>query len=156
MPYFGEYECKLDSKGRLKLPVQLIRQMQPSHVYEFVIHRGFEKCLMMYEKSVWDKVAGELERLNVYSAKQRDFLRYFFRGASVVTLDAADRMLLSKRLTDFAGIDKDVILTSLGDRLELWAPKEYDLMVQNEPADFSKMAEELFGDRAGEKASDTI
>ncbi len=154
MPYFGEYECKIDSKGRLRLPSQLIRQMQGTNVFEFVIHRGFDKCLMLYEKHIWDKVAKQIDQLSVFSKKERDFLRYFFRGASVVTLDSSDRILLSKRQMDYAGIQKEIILTPLNDRIEMWSPEAYDEMVRREPADISEMADELLGRLAGEKSTD--
>ncbi len=154
MPYFGEYECKIDSKGRLRLPSQLIRQMRGSNVFEFVIHRGFDKCLMMYEKHVWEEVSKQIDQLSVYNKKERDFLRYFFRGASVITLDSADRILLSKRQMNFAGIQKQVILTPLNDRIEMWSPEAYDAMVEREPADISDMADELFTRLSGEKSSD--
>lgn len=154
MPYFGEYDCKIDSKGRLRLPNQLIRQMQGSSVYEFVIHRGFEKCLIMYERHVWDQVVKQIDQLNVYNKKEREFMRYFFRGASVIAMDSADRVLLSKRQLEFAGIQKDVILSPLRDRIEIWSPEAYEAMVAREPADLSDLADELFGRLAGEKSSD--
>ena len=154
MPYFGEYECKLDSKGRLKLPSQLIRQMQGSSVYEFVIHRGFDQCLMMYERHIWDEVVKQVQTLKPENKKQREYLRYFFRGATVVGMDSADRILLSKRQTEFASIQKEVILSPLNDRIEIWSPAIYDTMVANEPADLSDLAEELFGQAGGVKSSD--
>lgn len=154
MPYFGEYECKIDAKGRLRLPNQLIRQMQGSNVYEFVIHRGFEKCLIMYERHVWDEVVKQIDQLNVYNKKEREFLRYFFRGASVIAMDSADRVLLSKRQLEFAGIQKDVILSPLRDRIEIWSPEAYEAMVAREPEDLSDLADELFGRLGGEKSSD--
>lgn len=154
MPYFGEYDCKIDAKGRLRLPSQLIRQMQSSNVYDFVIHRGFDKCLIMYERHVWNEVAKQIDQLSVYNKKEREFLRYFFRGASVIAMDSADRILLSKRQMEFAGIHKQVILTPLNDRIEIWSPEAYDAMVEREPADISDMADELFSRLAGEKSSD--
>jgi MraZ protein len=155
MPYFGEYECKIDSKGRLKLPSQLIRQMQGTHAFEFVIHRGFEKCLIMYEKHIWDEVVKQIEKLNVYNKKEREFMRYFFRGATVVVMDSADRILLSSRQKDFADIQKEVILTPLNDRIEIWSPALYDAMVEREPADLSDLADELLGRMSGgENSSD--
>ena len=155
MPYFGEYDCKIDSKGRLRLPVQLIRQMQGGSVYEFVVHRGFENCLIMYERHVWDQVVQQIQQLNVYNKKEREFMRYFFRGATVIAMDAADRILLSKRQMEYADIQKEVILSPLNDRIEIWSPSAYDAMIEREPADLSDMADELLGRLgSGEKSSD--
>ena len=150
MPFFGEYDCKIDSKGRLRLPSQLIRQMEGQNgIYTFALHRGFEKCLLLYEKHVWDKIVKEVEGLNVYNRKERQFLRYFFRGASILTLDSADRILLGKRQMEFAGIKNTVLLSPLMDRIEIWSPDYYDAMLAEEPDDLSKLAEEVMGNIKG-------
>jgi MraZ protein len=128
--------------------------MQGSSAYQFVIHRGFEKCLMMYEKHVWDEVVKEVQQLNVYSKKEREFLRFFFRGATLVVLDGSDRILLTKRQMQHAGIGKEVVLAPLNDRIELWSPDAYEALVETEPDDLSALAEEVLGRLNGEKATD--
>jgi MraZ protein len=154
MPFFGEYECKVDAKGRLRLPTPLIRQMDGQGVYTFVISRGFDKCLMLYEKPVWDKMVEDMEKLSVYNRKERQFMRSFFGGASIIQLDSADRVLLSKRQMDFAGIAKDVILTPLKDRIEIWSPEEYDAMMSDQPDSLSDLAEEVMFSPSGSQSTD--
>lgn len=135
----------MDAKGRLRLPTQLIRQMDGKGVYNFVVSRGFEKCLVLYEKHVWDRIVKDIEGLSVYKKKEREFMRAFLRGSSAVGLDSADRVNLSKRQLEFAGIEKDAILAPLYDRIEIWSPEEYDKMVSMEPDDLSELAEEVLG-----------
>lgn len=145
MPFLGEYECRVDSKGRLRLPAQLIRQLDGKGVYNFVVSRGFEKCLVLYERHIWDQIVRDIEGLNVYKKKERAFMRAFLRGASAISLDSADRINLSNRQLSFAGIEKDAILAPLNDRIEIWAPAEYDKMIGLEPDDLSELAEEVLG-----------
>ena len=38
----GEFDCKLDAKGRVRLPANLVRQLSGSGAYEFMVNRGFE------------------------------------------------------------------------------------------------------------------
>jgi MraZ protein len=154
MPFFGEYDCKVDAKGRLRLPTPLIRQMDGQGVYTFVVSRGFDKCLMLYEKQVWDEMVKELEGLSVYNKKERQFMRAFFGGASIIQLDSADRILLSKRQMEFAGIAKDVILTPLKDRIEIWSPEEYEEMMGQQPDDLSDLAEEVMFSASARNVSD--
>jgi MraZ protein len=141
----GEYECKIDPKGRLRMPSHLIAQLGEQEEYRFVVNRGFEKCLMLYPQEVWDRIINEIDQLNLYNKKNRDFVRYFHRGAHMVTMDNADRILLTKRLLEYAGIDKDVIMSTYTDRIEIWAKEEYDRMMEEEPDDFSDLAEEVLG-----------
>ncbi|MEY4108215.1 MAG: hypothetical protein RL181_2557 [Bacteroidota bacterium] len=137
----GEYECKLDEKGRMRLPSGLISQLGERETYAFVINRGFEKCLMLYTEEVWDQITNDINALNLYVKKNRDFVRYFYRGANKVVMDSADRILLAKRLLEYAEIERDVILLAYNNRIEIWSAEQYDQLLEEEPDDFSGLAE---------------
>jgi MraZ protein len=141
----GEYECAIDAKGRMRLPSALIAQLGEGEVCNFVINRGLEQCLTLYPEAVWNKISEEINNLNLYNKKNRDFVRYFYRGAHRVTIDSADRVLIAKRLLEYAEIDKNVILSAYNDRVEIWATEKYDELIQEEPDDFSDLAEEVLG-----------
>lgn len=141
----GEFECKIDAKYRLRLPAGLISQLNSPAPPTFVINRGFEQCLMLYPLEVWDRITEEVNQLNQYNQQNRDFVRYFYRGAQKVTMDNADRILINKRLLDYAGIDKDVVLSAYNDRIEMWDTDAYEKIMANEPKDFSALAEAVLG-----------
>ncbi len=146
----GEYECKIDPKGRLRMPTDLVTQLGEVQSQAFVVNRGFEKCLMLYPEPVWDKITNEINQLNLYNKKNRDFVRYFYRGAQKLEMDSADRILVTKRLLEYADIDKDVILSAYNDRIEIWAKDQYDALMEDEPDDFSDLAEDVLGKIIGE------
>lgn len=141
----GEYDCKVDAKGRIRLPSGLISQLDEGESLSFVINRGFDKCLMVYPQKVWEKIAQEIDNLNMYDKKNRDFVRYFYRGAHKVELDSADRMLITKRLLEYASIEKEVILYAYKDRVEVWSKEKYMEMLDKEPDSFSDLAQEVLG-----------
>lgn len=141
----GEYDCKLDAKGRMRMPSQLLKQLGGDTGHTFVINRGFEKCLMIYPEANWNKITKEMETLSVYDQKQRQFIRYFYRGASKVTTDATERILFPKRLMEYAGLQKEVVLFAYNDRIEVWDSVAYDKMLTEEPEDFSALAQEVMG-----------
>ncbi|MBX2926355.1 MAG: division/cell wall cluster transcriptional repressor MraZ [Saprospiraceae bacterium] len=145
MQLMGEYECRLDPKGRLRLPSDLTHQLGDRENLSFVINRGLESCLMLYPEPVWDRISREVNQLNQYVKENREFVRFFHRGASRLELDGADRMLLPKRLLEWAGIDKDVILSAYNDRIEIWSKDQYDDLLDSEPATFSELAEKVLG-----------
>lgn len=150
----GEYECKLDPKGRLRLPSALVSKLGDGERKRFVINRGFEKCLTLYPELVWQKISEEVNQLNTYNKKNRDFVRYFYRGAQELEIDSADRLLIPKRLQEYAGIDKDIILSAYNGRIEIWAQEEYDRLLEEEPTDFSDLAEEVLGKIDNKKQED--
>ncbi len=141
----GEYECKLDAKGRMRMPAQLIKQLGEGGELHFVLNRGFEKHLMLYPKNVWDRISEEINSLNTYNRKNLAFIRYFYRGAQEISLDGADRLLISKKLLDYADIDRDVVIFAYNDRMELWSKAEYEKLLDQEPEDFLDLAEDVMG-----------
>jgi MraZ protein len=145
----GEYECKIDAKGRMRMPSGLIAQLGEGEALSFVINRGFEQCLMLYPEPVWERITNEINQLNLYNKKNRNFVRYFYRGAQKVSMDSADRILVSKRLLEYAGIDKEVVLSAYNDRIEIWAAEQYEALLDEEPEDFSDLAEDVLGKANG-------
>ncbi len=136
----GEYECKLDQKGRVILPSNLKKQISPEAKDMFVINRGFENCLVLYPMNEWTAISEEINQLNLYNRKNRNFARYFYRGATELTLDASSRLLLPKSLMNYAGIEKVVILFAFSNRIEVWSKDKYEQLMTNEPEDFAFVA----------------
>lgn len=141
----GEFECKIDEKGRLIIPAALKKQLPPEAEDKFVINRGFEKCLVLYPRNEWKTISDEINQLNLYNKKNRDFVRYFFRGATELTLDGSSRILVPKSLLDYAAVSKEIVLFAFSNRIELWAKEAYDSLLSDEPEDFATLAEEVMG-----------
>ena len=152
----GEFECRLDDKSRVILPAGLKKQISPEAQDRFVINRGFENCLVLYPMNEWKGISEEINRLNLYNRKNRDFARYFYRGATELTLDNASRLLLPKSLLSYAGIVRDVVLFAFSNRIEVWARDRYEKLMTDEPADFSLLAEEVMGKREKGDSSDDV
>jgi MraZ protein len=142
---FGEYFCKLDAKGRFMLPAGLKKQLPEADQDRFVINRGFEKNLTLYPDSEWQKITKEIDSLNLYNKKNRDFARYFYRGASELICDSTNRLLLPKALIDYAGIENEAVLFAYGNRIEIWSKALYEQTMNDEPEEFSDLAEEVMG-----------
>ena len=143
--FLGEFDCKLDAKGRMMVPASLKKQLPEAESEGLVINRGFEKHLVIYTRKEWNKIVEDLEKLNQYEKKTREFIRYFTRGASELSLDTANRVLLPKALLDYAGINADVVLSCQFNKIEVWAKDAYDQALDNEPDNFAKLAEEVMG-----------
>jgi MraZ protein len=141
----GEFDCKLDAKGRLMVPSSLKKQLPNVEKEGLVINRGFEKHLVIYPKKVWESIVSELSKLNQYEKKTREFIRFFTRGATELNVDATGRVLLPKSLMEFAGIEGEVVLACQFDKIEVWSKAAYDSLLDNEPENFANLAEEVMG-----------
>ncbi len=143
--FLGEYECKLDAKGRMVLPAALKRQMPDVEREGLVINRGLESHLVIYTRREWNKIMDELSRLNQFERKSREFIRKFMRGASELTLDASGRVLIPKSLQAYADISSEVVLASQFNKIEVWSKAKYDEQWIDEGDDFAVLAEEVMG-----------
>ena len=141
----GEFDCKLDTKGRMMVPSGLKKQLPNVEQEGLVVNRGFEKHLVIYPKKVWEGIVEELSKLNQYEKKTREFIRFFTRGATELILDASGRVNLPKSLLEFAGIESEVVLACQFDKIELWSKCAYDNLLDSEPEDFANLAEEVMG-----------
>jgi MraZ protein len=143
--FLGEFECKLDAKGRMMIPTGLKRQLPEAEVEGLVINRGFEKHLVIYTRKEWNLIIEDLAKLNQYEKRTREFIRYFTRGATELSLDASGRILLPKALLEYAGIGNDVVLACQLNKIEVWDQKAYDAQMDSEPENFANLAEEVMG-----------
>lgn len=141
----GEFPVTIDEKGRLMLPVALLKQLPAVSRKKLVINRGFEKHLTLYPINVWKKVSEELNRLNLYMRKNREFVRRFHNGATELSVDGTNRILIPKPLMEYGNISKDVVLFAFADRIELWSEKEYNKFMKERDEDFAKLAEDVMG-----------
>ena len=142
--FIGEYDVTVDSKGRFLLPAGLKKQLPETGGNQFVINRGFEKCLTLYPIVNWDPIISDLSKLNDYDPKVREFRRYFLNGATDLELDSAGRLLLPKNLTDHAGLEKDIVLVSAITKIEIWDKSKYTKLFETFTSqDFSDLANEV-------------
>lgn len=145
--FIGEYEATLDAKGRFLLPAGFKKQLPENGDEPFVINRGFEKCLSLYTSESWEPIFSKLGKLNDFDPKVRQFKRYFLNGAIQVSPDSAGRLLMPKNLIEYAGLDKDIVLVSAIDKLEIWDKTKYQQFFETfSPQSFSDLAEEVMAD----------
>ena len=146
MAFFsGEYESKLDAKGRLVLPSRIKSQL-PEGEQELVIRKGFEPCLILYPMVEFKKVFSKISGLNEFNEEYRKLQRNFLSGVVTVELDGSGRFLLPKNMLTYAQIDKDAMLVGMGNKVEIWNPEIYEKHLISDPGELSKLAEKYLNE----------
>lgn len=141
----GTYECKVDAKGRLMLPSVLKKQMQSVLGDALVLKRSlFQNCIEMHPMNEWDKMMQKINSINRFKKKNNDFIRKFMAGVKMVEVDSNARLLIPKELIQFAGISKEIVLTSNVNMVEIWDKQRYEDAI-NQVEDFAELAEEVMG-----------
>jgi MraZ protein len=143
--FIGEFPSTVDSKGRFLLPAGLKKQIPAKEQRLFVVHRGIEKHLVVYTKREWEKISEGVNTLNLFVEENREFIRQYHRGATMMELDTTNRLLVPQQLLEYAGIDKDIVLYTYANRIEVWSQKEFDKMFRNDKSSYSKLAEKVMG-----------
>lgn len=124
----------------------LKKQLSPVLQEGFVIKRSvFQPCLELYPMKEWDLMMAKINKLNRFVKKNNDFIRRFTAGVKVVDVDAAGRVLIPKDLCVFAGIQKEVVLSSAVNIIEIWDKKKYEAVIEDTTSDFADLAEEVMG-----------
>ena len=142
--FLGEYEATLDAKGRFLLPVGFKKQLSEEAGSQFVISRGFEKCLTLYPIKNWEPLFAEISKLNDFEPKVREFRRYFLNGATFVEPDSAGRLLVPPNLKEHAGLEKDIVLVSAMNKIEIWDKNKYQQFFESfSPESFSQLAQQV-------------
>jgi MraZ protein len=114
-----------------------------------VLNRGFEKCLTLYPIQSWNPLFEKISLLNDFDPKVREFRRYFLNGAIQIELDSAGRLLLPKNLMEYAGLEKDIVLVSAVNKLEIWDKSKYQQFFDGMSSDdFSSLANEVMNDKS--------
>lgn len=138
--FIGEYRHSIDEKGRLILPSKLREELGK----EFVVTRGFEKCLFVYTINEWEKITNKLNNLPFTKKDARNFLRFFLSGATMAGFDKQGRINITSGLISYADLKKECVIVGVGDRLEIWASDAWDKFYLENENNLSQMAEELF------------
>ena len=142
----GTYECKADAKGRLMLPSAIKKQLSGVLQTGFVLKRSvFQPCLELYPLEEWNVLMEKVNKLNRFVKKNNDFIRRFTAGVKMIELDVSGRMLIPKDLHSFAGISKEVVLSSSVNIIEIWDKNKYETAIDEATLDFAELAEEVMG-----------
>ncbi len=142
--FLGEYEATVDSKGRFLLPAGFKKQLPEEAGTQFVINRGFEKCLTLYPMQSWKPIFSEISKLNDFDPKVREFRRHFLNGATQLEMDTAGRLLVPPNLKEYAGFDKDIVLVAAINKIEIWDKVKYQQLFESfSPEAFSHLAEQV-------------
>ncbi len=120
--FFGEYEYRVDEKGRVPLP--------PKFRHEFrdgvILTKGAEKCIAAYPPDEWKRVAESLSTQAMTSSKLRRLNRYIFGGAFTLTLDGQGRVALPAPLRQYAEINDGAVVIGVNNYIEIWDQESWN------------------------------
>jgi len=143
----GEYNCKMDNKGRMMLPAPLKKELSEVLSRGFVVNRNLhQQCLVLYPYAEWEKLSKKLNGLNRLIKKNDFFVRKVMGGATKVEVDGTGRILVPKSLSEYAAFSTEVKVIGGGSTMEIWAKESYEKIMSSEDVDLEALAEDVMGD----------
>ena len=132
--------------GTLWIKIDFVAKAKDLSQNGFVLKRSvFQPCLELYPMTEWELLMEKVNRLNRFKKKNNDFIRRFTAGVKMIEVDAAGRLLIPKDLIVFSGINKDAVVSSAINIIEIWDKVKYEQAIDDATLDFSDLAEEVMG-----------
>ncbi|MEX0877730.1 MAG: division/cell wall cluster transcriptional repressor MraZ [Candidatus Spechtbacterales bacterium] len=135
----GEFTHNIDTKKRLAIPAKFRKEVGRS----VVITRGLDNCLFIFTKPEWKKLADKIGSLPLGQSDARGFARLMLAGAMEVSVDNLGRILIPDYLKSYASLKKQVVVTGVYNRIEVWDEKLWNMYKSKSEKNAGDIAERL-------------
>ncbi|HJA04996.1 MAG: division/cell wall cluster transcriptional repressor MraZ [Candidatus Microbacterium stercoravium] len=135
----GTHTPKLDDKGRVILPAKFREELAGG----IVVTRGQERCLYVFSTAEFEEVHNRIRQAPLSNKQARDFMRMFLSGASAETPDGQNRITLPQHLRQYAGLNKELVVTGVGAHAEIWDAEAWNSYLAGNEDSFAEMQEEV-------------
>jgi transcriptional regulator MraZ len=119
--FLGEYEYRVDAKGRVPLPPKYREKLKDG----VVLTAGPERCIVAYSPSEWEKLASNLTGGSIVPSKLRRLNRAVFASAYSLEVDGQGRVALPQLLRDHAAVRDEVVVAGANTYFEIWNKKQW-------------------------------
>lgn len=147
--FSGSTNAKLDEKGRFVLPQEMRYGLVEGGKCEFAVGLGLGGCLAIYRKSSIQKIVEKFKK-HQHLPKFQKFFTLFFSTLFQTECDKVGRITLPATLKNAVGIQKEVVVAGVLDKIEIWPKAVYEanlkalLSGESEDFDLEAMTKEAF------------
>lgn len=137
--FMGEYQHSVDAKGRLIIPAKFREELGQGAV----MTRGLDNCLFLFPADEWKILEDKLKTLPLTKADARQFVRFFFSGATECELDKQGRIIVPSNLREYSQIDKEVTVIGVSNRVEIWSKQRWESYMDEAENSYENIAESI-------------
>lgn len=147
--FYGDSRHSVDAKHRVFLPKRFQTELplDGDGNRAAVITRGLDGCLYLFTDGGLEKALERMDTEAFAGEDHRKLQRLFFSYTSRVQLDASGRLLLPEKLRNLAGIQKEVVMIGVRDRVEIWSTERWDAFEAANGDAFEDLESVLTGNR---------
>ena len=119
--FYGTYTPRMDDKGRVTLPARYRDEFAGGAM----IVRGQDHCLYVFTIEGFAKFADEAINAPITDERARGYQRYMLANTDEQRPDAQGRISITARMREYASLTKDLVITGIGLRMEIWDAAEW-------------------------------
>ena len=135
----GEYNHNIDEKGRVSVPAKFREDLGTS----FIVTKGLDECLFAYSKAEWIKFEEKLKSLPLTNTNARNFVRFFFSGATECEVDKQGRINIPQNLREYASLSKELCIIGVSTRVEIWNKEKWENYTSPDNMDVDDIASQM-------------
>ena len=135
----GEYNHSLDSKGRVSVPAKFRDDLGQT----FIVTKGLDNCLFVYSKQEWQTFEEKLKTLPMTNINARNFIRFFFSGATECEVDKQGRINIPQNLREYASLTKEIVFIGVSTRAEIWDKSRWENYANQDDMDAENLANQM-------------
>ena len=120
--FLGETRYQIDGKGRVRVTPKYRDDL--GRICYVTI--SSDSCLCLYSQAGFEEYMKKLNGIPTHDLEARQIIRKILSCAEEITIDDQGRFILSKKLQDYAGINKNIVMIGTGDNIEIWAEESWD------------------------------
>ena len=137
--FLGEYQHSVDDKGRVVMPAKFRDGLSPG----VVVTKGQERCLYVFPIARWEQEVAKVDRLARTNRQNRNYARSFFGAASDQQTDKQGRLQIPQALRSYAGLQRDVVVVGVSDRVEIWDATAWETLSEEADRQYADIEEAL-------------
>lgn len=122
----GATKVTLDAKGRLAIPTRYRERITSRANGQLVATVDRDYCLLIYPMPDWEEIERKLVRLPALNPQARRLQRLMVGYATELEMDGHGRILLTRELREFAGLNRQAMLIGQGNKFELWDEERWN------------------------------
>jgi MraZ protein len=139
--FFGTYTPRIDDKGRVTLPARYRERFAAG----VMVTRGQDHCLYLFTPAGFEEFAAIAMNAEITDERARAFQRYLLANTDEQRPDAQGRISVNPKMRDYASLAKDVVITGVGKRMEVWDAQRWQDYEDQQEAAYAAPERGLFG-----------
>lgn len=131
MTFTDAYERTIDAKGRLQIPSQIRESLEARDQAQvlYIVPGRRPGTLSIYPADEFESMRKYMDHEPIPDTDAYTFQQLFYSMTSQVELDKQGRMILPERILKRAGLQSEVVLTGVGNHMDIWNQSDYQTFV---------------------------